>query len=201
MAERIILRSVLEAFPPSTVAALPIVAEEGGRLLVDATEFVMRDWNDVASTLQRSQQGAYAVARDRSHVYRPYTKAFPDNTEIDVALTWAAGGNPGGIVARVAPDGKAITLRQHITLMRLPDDNFRPRAADPRVGFFGVTFKDYAQPIQGSLEQTWASRHRLERVNPNDPNSPIKNPIVYYIDPGIPEPIRTRDVSGRELVD
>jgi hypothetical protein len=190
------LRTVLEAFPPSTIAALPVIAEEGGRILVDATDFVMRDWNDVAATLQRSQQGAYAVARDRSHVYKPYTKAFPDNTEIDVALTWAANGNPGGIVSRVAPDGKAITLRQHITLLRLPDDNFRPRASDPRIGYFGVSFKDYAQPIQGSLEQTWASRHRLERVNPNDPNSPIKNPIVYYIDRGIPEPMRTATFQG-----
>jgi hypothetical protein len=190
------LRSVLEAFPPSTVAALPIVGEEGGRILVDATDFVMRDWNDVASTLQRSQQGAYSVARDRSHVYKPYTKSFPDNTEIDVALTWAANANPGGIVSRVSPDGKAITLRQHITLMRLPDDNFKTRAADPRVGFFGVSFKDYNQPIQGSLEQTWAARHRLERVNPNDPNSPIKNPIVYYIDRGIPEPMRTATFQG-----
>src|SRR5579871_6518980 len=95
------LRTVLEAFPPSTIAALPIVAEEGGHILVDATDFVMRDWNDVSATLQRSQQGAYSVARDRSHVYRPYTKAFPDNTEIDVSLTWAANANPGGIVSRV----------------------------------------------------------------------------------------------------
>ncbi|HXD24215.1 MAG TPA: DUF5117 domain-containing protein, partial [Gemmatimonadaceae bacterium] len=101
------LRTVLEAFPPSTVAALPVVAEEGGRILVDATDFVMRDWNDVAGTLQRSNQGAYTVARDRSHVYRPYTKAFPDNTEIDVALTWATTGRPGGIVASIAPDGSA----------------------------------------------------------------------------------------------
>jgi hypothetical protein len=190
------LRTVLEAFPPSTVAALPIVAEDGGRMLVDATDFVMRDWNDVAATLQRSQQGAYSVARDRSHVYKPYTKAFPDNSEIDVALTWAANGNPGGALGRFAPDAKAITLRQHITLMRLPDDNFKTRVADPRVGFFGVSFKDYNQPIQGSLEQTWAARHRLERVNPNDPNSPIKNPIVYYIDRGIPEPMRTATFQG-----
>jgi hypothetical protein len=190
------LRTVLEGFPPSTIAALPVLAEEGGRLLVDATDFVMRDWNEVGATLQRSQQGAYAVARDRSHVYKPYTRAFPDNSEIDVALTWVSSGSPGGIVSRVAPDGRAITLRQHITLLRLPDANFRPRVADPRVGYFGVSFKDYAQPIQRSLEQTWAARHRLERVNPSDPNSPIKNPIVYYVDRGIPEPMRTATFQG-----
>jgi hypothetical protein len=189
-------RTVLEAFPPSTVAALPVIAEEGGRVLVDATDFVMRDWNDVAATLQRSNQGTYVIARDRSHIYKPYTKAFPDNTEIDVAVTWATTGRPGGIVSGMAPDGSAITLRQHLTLLRLPDDSYKPRAADPRIGYFGISFHDYAQPIQGSLEQNWIGRHRLERMNPNDPNSPFKNPIVYYVDRGIPEPIRTAVLQG-----
>ncbi len=189
-------RTVDESFPSSTVAALPIVAEEGDRLLVDATDFVLRDWNDVGATLQRSQEGAYAVARDRSSVFKPYTKGFADNTEIDVTLTFAASGQPGRIISSIAPDGKALTLRQHITLLRLPDDHFHPRAVDPRVGYFGIGFNDYAQPIQGQLAQQWAARHRLERVNPRDPNSPIKNPLVYYIDRGISEPMRTATFQG-----
>lgn len=189
-------RTVQESFPNSTVAALPIVADENGRLLVDATDLMMRDWNDIAATLARSQQGQYAVARDRSRIYKPYTKGFPDNTEIDIALVFAPTGSPGGGLGRFAPDPRALNFRQHITLLKLPDDNFRPRAADPRVGFFGVQFKDYAQPMQGQLQQVWAARHRLERVNPNDPNSPIRNPIVYYIDRGIPEPLRTATFQG-----
>ena len=189
-------RTVAEGFSSSTVAALPLMAEEGGRLLVDATDLVMRDWNDIAGTFARNRQGNYAVARDRSRVYAPYTKGFADNTEIDIALTLAAAGEPGGALGRFVPDARAINFRQHITLLRLPDDAFRPRKADPRVGFFGVTFKDYAAPIQAQLEQTWAARHRLERVNPNDPKSSIKNPIVYYVDRGIPEPLRTATLQG-----
>ncbi len=190
------LRSVAEAFANSTSAALPILAEEGGKVLVDATDLVMRDWNEIASTLARSQQGQYAVARDRSRIFKPYTKGFPENTEIDVALTFASQGNPAGFLGRLVPDARALDFRQHITLLRLPDASFRPREADPRVGFFGINFKDYNQPIQAQLEQHWASRHRLERVNPNDPNSPIKNPIVYYVDRGIPEPLRTATLQG-----
>lgn len=189
-------RTVAEAFASSTVAALPLLAEEGGRLLVDATDLVLRDWNDIAGTLAQNRQGNYTVARDRSRPYRPYTKAFPDNTEIDVALTLAASGEPGGALRRFVPDARALNFRQHITLLRLPDGAFRPREADPRVGFFGVSFKDYATPLQGQLEKTWAARHRLERVNPNDPKSPIKNPIVYYVDRGIPEPLRTATLEG-----
>ena len=189
-------RTVAEAFPPSTVASMPLLADENGKLLVDATDMVMRDWNDVALTLARSRQGTYAVARDRSSIYQPYTKAFPDNTEIDVALTFATTQAPGGIVRSIVPDGRAFTLRQHLTFLALPDDRFKPRALDPRVGFFGVSFKDYARPVQEPLVVRWAARHRLERVDPNDPKSPIKNPIRYYVDRGIPEPIRTATLQG-----
>jgi hypothetical protein len=191
--------TVAESFPPSTIAALPIVAEERGRLLVDATEFVYRDWNDIVGTLARSNEGAYTVARDRSSIYRPSTKAFPDNSEIDISLTYVATGRPGSTLSSIVPDGRAFTLRQHISLVRLPDDGYRPRPLDPRVGFFGITFKDYAQPIQGSLDQRWISRHRLERVNAADPASAIRKPITYYIDPGIPEPLRSATVDGAKF--
>jgi hypothetical protein len=189
-------RTVAESFPPSTVAALPLVAVEGGRLLVDATDFLVRDWMGVAPTLKGGRQGDYALSRERSGVYRPYTRAFPANTELDVSLTFTTNGEPGGIVTAIAPDGRAITLRQHVSLLRLPDDAYRPRALDPRVGFGGIVFKDYAQPIQAPLDVRWIARHRLERADPQGPNSPIRNPIVYYIDRGIPEPIRTATLEG-----
>lgn len=190
------VRTVAEAFPPSTVGSLPLVVEERGRLLVDATDFFIRDWMDVAGRLARANEGAYAVARDRSGINRAYTRAFPGNSEIDVALTFATTGRPGNTVSSIVPDGRAFTLREHVSLLALPDASYRPRVLDPRVGFFGITFKDYAQPIQAPLEQRWIARHRLERVDPNDPNSPVKNPIVYYIDRGIPEPVRTATRQG-----
>ncbi|MDQ6691104.1 MAG: zinc-dependent metalloprotease [Gemmatimonadota bacterium] len=190
------IRTVAEAFPPSTSGSLPIISQDGGKAVVDATDFFMRDWNEVAGTIAAANEGTYTVARDRSSIYRPYTKSFPENSEIDVALTFTTNGRPGQIIASIVPDGRAFTLRQHISLLKLPDDGFRTRVLDPRVGYFAVIYKDYAQPIQLPLEVRLATRHRLERVNPADPNSPIKNPIVYYIDRGIPEPIRTATREG-----
>lgn len=192
-------QTIVESFPVSTVAALPIVAEEGGRLIVDATDLVIRDWNDVSGTLTRANEGTYTLARDRSSIYRPYTRAFPDNTEIDVSLTFAAQGRPGGTVASIVPDGRSFTLRQHLSFVRLPDNRYRPRPLDPRAGFFGIDFKDFAQPIQNWLEQRWISRHRLQRTNPADPNSPFEKPIVYYVDRGIPEPLRRATVEGAKF--
>ncbi len=189
-------RTVAESFPPSTVAALPVVAVEGGRILADATDFVMADWNDVAGTLTASNQGSYSVARDRSSIVVERTRAFPRNTEIDVALTFATTGRPGRTVAQIVPDGRAFTLRQHVSLMPLPEPGYAPRRLDPRVGFFGINFHDFAQPIQAPLEQRWVARHRLVRSNPDDPMSPIANPIRYYIDRGIPEPLRSATLEG-----
>jgi hypothetical protein len=189
-------RSVTESFPPSTVAALPLLASEGGRLLVDATDFVVRDWMSVPSALRAADQGSYALARDRSAVDWAFTRAYPENTELDAWLTFAAAGRPGSIVAAMAPDGQAFTLREHISLLALPDAGYRPRVLDPRIGYFALEFKDYAQPIQADLVQRWIARHRLERVNPDDPRSPIKNPMIYYLDRGIPEPIRSAMMQG-----
>ena len=192
-------RTIAEAFPSSTIAAMPVLADEGGRLLVDATDFVLRDWTDVAGTMSRSQQGSYSLARDRSGINRALTRGFENNTEIDLNLTFTASGRPGGIASQILPDARAFTLRQHLTLHRLPDESYRPRALDPRVGYFGIQFHDFAQPIQRPLVQRWISRHRLERVNANDPNSPFKKPIRYYVDRGIPEPLRTATLEGAKF--
>ncbi|HEX2779679.1 MAG TPA: zinc-dependent metalloprotease, partial [Gemmatimonadaceae bacterium] len=185
-------RSVAEAFPPSTVASLPLVASEGSRLLVDATDFVLTDWLDVGAALQGANQGSYAVARDRSRINAELTRSFPRNTELDAWLTFATTGRPGRIVSQILPEGHSFTLRQHVSLMPLPDAGYTPRVLDPRVGFFGIDFKDYAQPIQAPLEQRWIARHRLTR----DASGAITDPIVYYVDRGIPEPIRSATLEG-----
>ena len=190
------VRSVSESFPPSTVLALPLLAAESGRLLVDATDLVVHDWVGVPAALTAARQGSYALARDRSAVDWAHTRAFPANTELGSSLTFATEGAPGPIVSQVVPDPAAFTLREHVSLVALPDGHYRPRVQDPRIGFDAVTFKDYAQPIQGSLEQRWITRHRLERVDPLDPRSPITNPLIYYLDRGIPEPIRTAMLDG-----
>ena len=192
-------RSVAESFAPSVVAALPILAEDKGRLLVDATSLFQQDWLNVGIRLRQSNEGSYALARERSFINVSYTKDFPLNTEIDLAQTFAAQGAPGNTVQQVVPDGQAFTLRVHFSLVQLPDDQYRPRAEDPRVGYFFIDFKDFSAPVGARLEQRWITRFRLRRTDPNDPNSAIANPIVYYVDRGIPEPVRSATVAGAKF--
>ena len=179
-------RSIDESFAVSTIASLPVLADEGDRTLVDLTEFVLRADGGIAG---------YNPSRERSYVDRAYTKSYPTNTEIDVSLTFVSDGRRGGALGGVLADARAFTLRQRHAFLPLPE-GYRPRELDPRVGFFGISFKDYGQPIQRALEQRWISRHRLERVDPTDPRSPIKAPIRYYIDAGIPEPMKQATLDG-----
>ena len=188
-------RGVEESFARSALFGFTVEAQDGGRVLVDATEFAVRDAHDAAGNLRRSQQGTFTVDRGRSAVYMPNTKGFPRNTEIEVTLT-LAGSNPGRYVRDVTPYPEAITIRERISLVALPEPGYRMRASDPRSAFNGISYQDYSQPLSGQFVQRFASRHRLIKKNPGSaPSEPVK-PIVYYVDNTAPEPIRTALVEG-----
>jgi hypothetical protein len=189
------VRAVEEAFAPSTHWGFDVVAQSGERVLVDATQFFLRDAHGAADRLKGSGQGNFRLDESRSAFYLPRTRAFPLNTEVEVQLTFTSD-EPGPLVRRTAASGNAVTLRQHHSLVRLPDEGYEPRPVDPRVGAFGISFHDYAMPIDQSIEVRWASRHRLAKRNAEAERSEPVEPIVYYVDRGAPEPIRSALIEG-----
>ncbi|MCB0717568.1 MAG: zinc-dependent metalloprotease, partial [Bacteroidetes bacterium] len=187
--------AVEDAFATSIVWGFEVVAETDGRSLVDATDFIVRDAMDVAGRLKSSRQGSFNVDKNRSMPYVESTKAFPDNTELEARVTFASS-DPGGWVRSVAADADAVTLRIRQSLIRLPDDNYTPRAFDPRSGFGALSYVDYSSPIGDDKVTRYLVRHRLEKTNPEDASSPVVEPIIYYLDPGTPEPIRSALLDG-----
>ena len=188
-------RSVEESFPVSVVATLEITGETEGRVVVDATGFLVSDVMDIVGRLRRADQGTFRVERERSGVHAPRTRAFPRNTEVEVVLTFA-GDNPGAEVRRHTPDGRALTLREHHSFVRLPDAGYQPRAFDPRAGYFALSFWDFARGFAEDYPTRWITRHRLIKRDPRAAVSEPVEPIVYYLDPGIPEPYRTAFRDG-----
>lgn len=188
-------RSVEESFPTSTIAAFDVLAEESGRVLVDATGHVVADQLGIAERLQNARQGTFSLSRERSTVYLARTKAFPRNTEIEVSLTFTSQ-TPGALVRQHAPDGSALTVRAHYSLVQLPEAGYAPRRADPRIGVFGVAFMDFSRPLEERYHGRYIIRHRLEKRNPAAARSEPVRPIVYYLDRGIPEPYRSAFREG-----
>jgi len=188
-------QAVEDSFASSVLWGFDIVAETEGRVLIDASNFFLRDATDVAGTLASRGQGDFKLDISRSAFFLDNTKAFPENVEIETMLTFASS-NPGRLVKEVAANGNAITLRQHHSLIKLPDDNFKIRLADPRIGTNGPTIQDYSTAIDEDLQIRLVARHRLEKKDPSATRSEPVEPIVYYVDSGTPEPIKSALIEG-----
>ena len=189
-------RTGVEAsFAQSVLWGFTVAAESDGRVLVDATDFALRDAHGVVGALRRARQGDYKLDASRSAFYLPNLKAFPRNTEVEVTLTFT-GDNPGNYVRDVTPTPEAITVRERHSFVHLPEPGYVPRRSDPRGGFFGIEYADYAQPIGQPLQQRFISRHRLRKRDPSAAVSEPVEPIVYYLDRGTPEPVRTALLTG-----
>ncbi|MFN9863870.1 MAG: zinc-dependent metalloprotease, partial [Bacteroidota bacterium] len=188
-------KAVEQSFAQSVLWGFTSLAEEGGKVLVDATDFLLQDVHDVAGTLKAQQQGNYSLDKSRSALYLPRTKNFPMNTEFEVTLTFT-GQPTGGYIRSVTPTATSVTVREHQSFVQLPDNGYKPRRFDPRAGYFSFSFYDYATPISESLEKRFITRHRLSKKDPGAAVSEPVKPIVYYMDPGAPEPIRSALMDG-----
>src|SRR5215472_10438737 len=189
-------RAVQDSFAQSILWRFKVEVAEGDRVLVDATSFFLRDAQGVTERLRQARQGNYRLDELRSSFYLPWTKAFPKNTEVETQLTFSTDSDPGPLVRETVPTPQSITVREHYSLVELPDNNYISRKLDPRVGVFGIEFYDYASPLNEPVEKHWIVRHRLEKKDPSAAVSEVVKPIVYYVDNGAPEPIRSALLEG-----
>lgn len=126
MAEK---RDVEQSFAQSVLWGFTVEAESNGAVLVDATNFLLRDAIGVSQRLSGAKQGSYNLDASRSAFYLPRTKNFPFNTEIETTVTFTNSGHAGAWVSSVTPSADAVTLRMHHSFVQLPDNNYTP----PRV--------------------------------------------------------------------
>jgi hypothetical protein len=233
-------RSVEDSFAKSILWGFTVAAESNGRILIDATDFFLRDGHGAGNALGGgTPAAAYRVDRTRTAFFLPRTKNFPKNTEIEVTVTFgneAAGGRGGGgggpnqgppaivvtvpgaaaagagrggrggggfggglfsgTVASVTPTAEAVTLREHYSLVELPDGNYQPRYDDPRAGYGGLSFVDYSVPIGEPMVKRYLRRHRLEKKDPSAAVSEAVKPIQYWVDSGAPEDVKKALVEG-----
>ena len=188
-------KSVKQAFAKSVLHGFIIKEAENGLFLVDATSFFMRDAHGVANTLERNKQGSYSLDASKSAFHMERTKAFPKNVEFDILLTFK--GTPKGYNIRsVTPDASLVTVHQHHSFVALPDNKYKPRKFDPRSGANLMSYLDYATPVNQSITKRFIRRHRLEKKNPDAEISEAKEPIIYYLDRGTPEPVRSALLEG-----
>lgn len=188
-------KSVEEAFAQSVIWGFKVEAEDSGKVLIDMTNFLLRDSHQLARKLGNSNQGNYHADDSRSAMYMPNTKSFPENTEFEATIT-LAGTGIGSEIRSVTPDANYVTVRMHHSFIKLPDNNYKVRKFDPRAGYYDNEYMDYATPINEPIVKRFITRHRLEKKDPNAAMSEPVKPIVYYLDRGAPEPVRSALMEG-----
>jgi len=188
-------RSVEEAFASSVLWGFPVVARSDGQLLLDATDFLLRDSQGIARQLRDRGQGDFRHDVSRSGLYYPRIRSFPRNTEFEATVTFT-GNNPGQFLRDVAPDPHSFSVRMHHSFVALPESGYQPRIFLPDSGFGAFTYRDYATAIEEPIVKRYIRRHRLEKKNPGADSSAPVEPVIYYLDPGTPEPVRGALLDG-----
>lgn len=188
-------RSVQQAFAKSILFGFKIEEEKNGKYIIDITDFLMQDAHGVTKRLKSNGQGSYSLDRSKSAIDLERTKAFPKNIEFDVILTFT-GDAQGSQIRSVTPNSGLVTVSQHHSFISLPDMDFKKRAFDPRSGSYPFTYYDYSTPVQEPILKRYIPRHRLQKKDPGAEMSEAVEPIVYYLDNGTPEPVRTALLEG-----
>ena len=189
------IRSIEQAFAKSILYGFEIKDHQNDIFTIDFTPFLLEDRHGVAERLRRTGQGNYSVNKSSSAIELSNTKGFPNNIEFESLLTFS-GKSEGKWIQSVAPDSNNVTVIQHHSFVKLPDDNYKPRSFDPRSGAISVSYMDYSSPIDEKILKKNIIRHRLEKKFPENEKSEAIRPIVYYLDPGTPEPIRSALIDG-----
>lgn len=188
-------KSIEQAFAKSVIFGFKIVETNEDGIIIDITPFLMQDTHGVINRLKRSKEGSYKLDASKSALSLERTKAFPKNVEFDVLLTFS--GQPSGRNLRsVTPTASLVTVNQHHSFIELPDNNYEPREFDVRSGAISMSFMDYATPVQEQIRKRFIVRHRLEKKDPIASVSEAIEPIIYYLDPGTPEPVRSALLDG-----
>ena len=189
-------RGVRQSFPFTTVAMIDIASTApNGGVTIDISPFLTKDTMDLAKVMNEGGGKGFKLSDALSAADPGSVKVFPDNIEMEAVQTFVSD-TPGKDVETIAPDGQQVSFTVHHSLVRLPGPGFTPRRFDMRSGSHATEVYDFGTPLGTDIVQQYANHFRLDKLDPNAERSPVRKPIVFYIDSSAPEPIRSALAEG-----
>ena len=168
--------------------------------LVDVYKWFVSDLSGVSDRVKGAVSSTPGrpgrAGLDPSRSYLESVKSFPENTNVQVRLTFK---NSEQSAPRTVPDGRFIPVSIHYSLAKLPEEPMAPRKADDRIGYFLTVHKDFSEDDRTFFKR-YTNKWRLECANEPDSDGlcdPIE-PITYYVDHTVPEEYRQAIMDGVE---
>lgn len=201
-------KAVQAAFSPSLLAAVPVASApeaKNGAVLIDASALWLNDVLGLAAHLQRSYRQSYGFDPRQSLVSQARSSEQAAVFEVTQHFATASiasptpGTPPGAPVSTVPtalPDPRSLFVNVHYTLTPLPAQPMARRKADQRVGFFTSSVADFTDDLARTPRQHFINRWRLEKKDPDATLSEPVQPIVFWLDPTIPEAYRGTITEG-----
>ena len=178
------------AYTDSVLFSLPIATTgPSGGHVIDLAPIFLSDLPQISRELP-----GFSFARERSTWAR--VKGFPDNVELEVAATY---GSSGSRDIDTVPDSRGATITVHYSLSLLPQNSYRPRLADDRVGYFVTALKDFSQNVDEDRFVRYINRWNLEKADSAAAVSPPKKPVVFWIEKTVPFKYRQAIREGIEV--
>jgi hypothetical protein len=178
-------RAVNQAFAQSVIAGFEITNPGEDVVTIDITAMLVSDIMRLSTLIKELEQGTFEIDPERSVVDTADIRNFPQNTLIPAVLTFK-GSEPGQFIKDVTPTPDSLTVRVTHQFVQLPDAHYQTRAFHPRSGYFALQYRDYAAPLESTMERRLIYRHRLS----------AGETLTYYVDNGTPEPIRSALLEG-----
>lgn len=187
--------TVRDSFATSTIWMGEVIASKpDGSFTVDLAPFLVRDDRGIAQRIKQGGGGEFKLVPELSAADPNFVKAFPRNVELAGRLTFRSD-EPGAEIGNIIPGDTTLSLVVRHSLIALPEPGFVPRT-DP-IGFsIGRQQVDFSAPLGANMVVDLARRFRLEKTDPAAARSPVVKPIIFHIDPGAPEPVRTAVMDG-----
>ena len=188
--------AVQAAFSPSLLSSVSVASApqaRTGAILIEANPLWVNDMLGLGQQLQRAYRQSYALDTRNSALSLARTQS--DHLTFDILHHFAtstiasSSGTAGGLAPGIptsVPDPRSLFINVRYSLRSLPATAMKPRAADPRVGYFTTTVADFTQDLSRTPQQRFISRWRLDKKDPTAAMSAPVQPIVYQLEPSIP---------------
>lgn len=192
-------KAMERSFPEAYLDQFKIEARQPERksLLINVSDTFRGDIAQLASRfsggggLFGGGGGSYSMDREKTFIVG--IKNLPENFMVETAYHFQRSGGGGGIMQQILDmssplaDPRSAPIRVNYNLYFLPTDNgYRPRLADPRIGYFTTDYMSTAKDSDDDRKMRFIQRWQLEKADPKAALSKPKKPIVWWIDNAFP---------------
>ena len=188
-------RTTEHSFPSSPLWMGSVDKElPDGSYRVDLSGFLARDDIGIPRVVKNIGGGEFKFVPELSAADPGFVKVFPKNVELAARITFRSD-EPKDEMNNILPGDNTLSVIERHSLIALPDAGYVPRT-DPYGYSIGRQQVDFSKPLGAPIVTELARRFRLEKVDPAAARSPVKKPIVFYVDSSMPPAIREAVKEG-----